>query len=167
MKLTSTLLKLLTLGAAKAFDDATTVSYENCDANALTMEQQDTISSLDDGKFYKICPGQYKYSNGTVAPLGRPRCGDGSNYSFYYSSPEEQQSEDKLLIELSGGGACWSTQTCQYQQAMLKMPPFDFIMGMSCSDLGMIAQSMQGWDVLCARTVGSVDFTTYNTVMIP
>jgi hypothetical protein len=26
---------------------------------------------------------------------------------------------------------------------------------------------MQGWDVLCARTVGSIDFTTYNTVMIP
>jgi len=147
MKLTSTLLQLLLtlVGAAKAFhDDATTVSYENCDANALTMEQLDTISSLGDGKFYKICPGQYKYSNGTVAPLGRPRCGDGSNYSFYYSSPEEQQSEDKLLIELSGGGACWSTQTCQYQQAMLKMPPFDFIMGMSCTDLGMIAQSKGG-----------------------
>jgi len=112
MKLTSTLLLLLTLGAAKAFDDDDTpVSYENCDANALTMEQQDTISSLGDGKFYKICPGQYTYSNGTVAPLGRPRCGDGSNYSFYYSSPEEQQSEDKLLIELSGGGACWSAET--------------------------------------------------------
>ena len=167
MKLTSTLLQLLTLGAAKAFDDDTPVSYENCDANALTMEQQDTISSLGDGKFYKICPGQYKYSNGTVAPLGQPRCGDGSNYSFYYSSPEEQQSEDKLLIELSGGGACWSAETCKYQQAMLKMPPFDFIMGLSCSNLGMIAQSMQGWDVLCARTVGSVDFTTYNTVIIP
>ena len=148
-------------------EGSTIISHENCDANALPAEKTN-ISTLDNGKFYKICPGSHQLSDGkTFATLGQPRCGDGSNFAFYATRPEQTQKEDKILIEFSGGGACWDMGTCAMQSFMLKMPPFDFVLGMSCSDLGKIADASSGWDILCARTVGQIDFTEYNTVVVP
>lgn len=143
----------------------TTISYENCDANALPAEST-SVATLDNGQFYKMCPGSHS-NNGTSAAFGQPRCGDGSNFAFYLTRPEQPQNEEKILIELSGGGACWDKNTCKSQSSVLKMPPFDFALGLSCSVLGMIAQASGGWDILCARTVGQTDFTEYNSVVIP
>jgi len=115
-----------------------------------------------------MCPGSHQYSNnGKFATFGQPRCGDGSNFAFYLTRPEQPQEEEKILIELSGGGACWDKTTCTLQSSLLKMPPFDFMLGMSCSDMGKIAQASEGWDILCARTVGQTDFTEYTTVVLP
>ncbi|KAK1742111.1 pectinacetylesterase-like protein [Skeletonema marinoi] len=161
----------LLLSAAMANgDDSTIISYKNCDANSLPAENT-SISTLNNGQFYKMCPGSHKHSNNdTFATLGQPKCGDGSNFAFYLTRPEQpQQGEQpqKVLIELSGGGACWDKGTCALQSFFLKMPPLDFVLGMSCSDVGKIAEVSEGWDILCARTVGETDFTEYNTIVIP
>jgi len=157
----------LLCSAVMATDDTTTISHENCDANALPAENT-SVSTLNNGHFYKMCPGSHQYSNnGKFATFGQPRCGDGSNFAFYLTRPEQPQEEEKILIELSGGGACWDKTTCTLQSSLLKMPPFDFMLGMSCSDMGKIAQASEGWDILCARTVGQTDFTEYTTVVLP
>lgn len=143
------------------------ISYEACDANALPAENT-SVSTLGNGQFYKMCPGSHQHStNGTYATFGQPRCGDGSNFAFYVTRPEEPQKEEKILIEVSGGGACWDLGTCALQSSLLKMPPLDFVLGMSCSGLGQIAQLSEGWDILCARTVGETDFTEYTTIVLP
>ena len=166
--LLSTLLLILNAAMATANNEGSTIiSHENCDANSLPAEKTN-ISTLDNGKFYKMCPGSHQNSDGeTFAPLGQPRCGDGSSYSFYLTRPEQPQKEDKILIEFSGGGACWDQATCMMQSFMLKMPAFDFILGMSCTDVGQFADASSGWDILCDRTVGETDFTEYNSIFIP
>eukprot|EP00573_Skeletonema_grethae_P002239 CAMPEP_0201690300 /NCGR_PEP_ID=MMETSP0578-20130828/3767_1 /ASSEMBLY_ACC=CAM_ASM_000663 /TAXON_ID=267565 /ORGANISM="Skeletonema grethea, Strain CCMP 1804" /LENGTH=476 /DNA_ID=CAMNT_0048175245 /DNA_START=113 /DNA_END=1543 /DNA_ORIENTATION=+ len=158
----------LLLSAVMATADVSTIiSHENCDSNSLPAEST-SVSTLDNGQFYKMCPGSHQHSNNTTfATFGQPRCGDGSNFAFYLTRPEQPQEEEKILIDLSGGGACWDKGTCALQGFMLKMPPIDFVLGMSCSDVGKIAEVSTGWDILCARTVGETDFTEYNTVVIP
>ena len=155
------------MATAKNDEGSTIISHENCDATSLPAEET-SISTLDNGKFYKMCPGSHQLSDGkTFATLGQPRCGDGSNFAFYVTRPEQPQEEDKILIEFTGGGACWNMSTCSMQSFMLKLPAFDFVLGMSCSDVGKIADASSGWDILCARTVGQSDFTEYNTVVVP
>lgn len=81
------------------------VSHEFCDADALHAENTN-VSSLELNQFYKVCPGLHtNIDDGTFAPLGQPRCGDGSNYSFLVSRPENlsEVGGEKILIELSGG----------------------------------------------------------------
>ena len=155
----------LTLNAAMATaksDDSTIISYDNCDANSLPAEQT-SISTLDNGKFYKMCPGSHKHSDGkTFATLGQPRCGDGSGFSFYLTRPEQPQEEDKILIEFSGGGACWDSFSCGMQSSMLKMPKYDYVLEKSCSEVGE-----NDGRILCARTIGQTDFTEYNTIVVP
>ena len=80
------------------------MSHEFCDTDALHAEATN-VSSLELNKFYKVCPGlQTNIEDGSFAPLGQPRCGDGSNYSFLVSRPEKlPETGEKILIELSGG----------------------------------------------------------------
>jgi len=103
----------------------------------------------------------HQHSNGTIAQLGSPRCGDGTNYSFLVSRPEEKpQQGEKILIELTGGGACWDELTCNLQQSWLSFPQWlSSFVGTSCSGLG--------GNLLCAKSIGSTDFSEYTTVIIP
>jgi len=137
------------------------ISYEYCDSNALPAEET-SISSLDRDKFYKLCPGLHEHEDGTIAPLGQPRCGDNSNYSFMLQRPaKEPVGGDKLLIELSGGGACWDKLSCAFQGAFLTFPIwFDQLVGSSCGNMG------DGM-LLCDRKVGNTDFSEYTTILIP
>jgi len=142
------------------------VTHQYCDADAFPAETTN-ISSLDRDKFYKICPGQYKYRNGTDVRLGQPRCGDGTNFSFFVSRPPKEtqgNQRDKILIELSGGGACWDAATCKLQSMFLSFPQewLGPLVGSSCSTWSSWGNSM-----LCAKTVGDTDFSEYNFVLIP
>ena len=113
-------------------------------------------------QFYKICPGQYK-----DVTLGQPRCGDGSNFSFIVSRPPEDKQgngREKIVIELSGGGACWDTISCAMQSMFLSFPQewLGLLVGKSCSSFNDWMGSM-----LCSKTVGGIDFSEYTFVMIP
>mmetsp|Transcript_4600 Transcript_4600/g.10105 ORF Transcript_4600/g.10105 Transcript_4600/m.10105 type:complete len:461 (-) Transcript_4600:217-1599(-) len=145
---------------------AFTTTYEYCDADALPAETT-TVTSLLPDQFYKLCPGQQRHTNnGTNVPLGQPRCGDGTNYSFLLSRPAPQhQQKQKIAIELTGGGACWDGPTCTLQRSMLSFPPWlsSAFVGTNCSDF----LDFQFDSPLCAKTIGDVDFSTYTTVVIP
>ena len=151
----------------------TIISHEYCDADAFPAENT-TALSLEPNQFHKLCPGALLSENdGTHAPLGQPRCGDGTNYSFLFTRPEEQLPQedeedeikikepqgDKILIELAGGGACWNDLTCALQSGWLTYPNYyNTIRGTSCADYDHF---------LCSKTVAGVDFTTYNFISIP
>jgi len=145
------------------------VSHEHCDANALPAGAT-PASSLERDVFHKICPGSLTFaSDGTDVPLGQPRCGDGSNFSFVFSRPTEEAEGssrtsggggERIVIELAGGGACWDSATCLLQSMMLSFPPwFDEFVGSSCSDFED--------EILCSKTVGGADFRGYNFVFVP
>ena len=148
------------------------ITYEYCDDNALPAEST-SVSDLTRNKFYKICPGTHGNNpvSGMPQPLGQPRCGDGSNYSFLFSRPlmetnnaTMKRTGEKILIELAGGGACWDNATCQIQSFALKIPGFivDPLVGTACSDANDAFGSL-----LCDRSIGSVNFSTYNFVFVP
>jgi hypothetical protein len=106
-------------------EDDSIVTYDFCDADALTLPaEQTSLSSLEYNKFYKLCPGLHQNSNGddgTILPLCQPRCGNNSNFSFFATRPasgpppkdSQQEDEDddgetheRIITEFSGGGAC-------------------------------------------------------------
>jgi len=141
------------------------ITYDFCDADALPAELT-TLSSLEYNLFYKLCPGLQQDSNdGTTLPLGQPRCGDNSNYSFFVTRPAAAAADDhngeKIVIELSGGGACWDSITCTLQSSQLAFPtllnPF---VGASCASFASL-------DTMCSKTIADIDFTTYNYILLP
>lgn len=139
------------------------ITYNFCDVDALPAETTN-VTSLARNQFYKICPGLHQHSDGTNVPLGQPRCGDGSNYSFLVSRPVEQPSSqdggEKIVIELSGGGACWDATTCMLQSFFLSFPSwFDTLVGTSCSDISDT--------ILCAKSVGGNDYSDSTFVFVP
>lgn len=140
------------------------ISHEFCDGDALPAESTN-ITSLVRDRFYKVCPGSHQSADdGTYAPLGQPRCGDGTNYSFLVSRPPEnpQQQGEKILIELTGGGACWDAFTCALQKDWLTFPTWlSAFIGRGCSDSNFNDY------LLCSKTVGGIDFSDYTAVMIP
>jgi hypothetical protein len=149
------------------------IMYDYCDDNALHAEST-SVSDLTRNTFYKICPGTHGNDpvSGMPRPLGQPRCGDGSNYSFLFSRPPMETNNnatmkrtgEKILIELAGGGACWDNATCQIQSFALKIPSFivDPLVGTACSDASDAFGSL-----LCDRSIGSVNFSEYNFVFVP
>lgn len=147
------------------------ITYKFCDENALPAEST-SVSDLTHNKFYKICPGTHGNNpvSGMPIPLGQPRCGDGSNYSFLFSRPMEtnnatmKRTGEKILIELAGGGACWDNITCQIQSFALKIPGYivDPLVGTACSDANDAFGSL-----LCDRSIGSVNFSDYNFAFLP
>ena len=67
-----------------------------------------------------------------------------------------------------GGGACWDANTCGQQQSYLTFPEKlnDFV-GYSCSEVHA-AQGDKQFNMFCAQSnVGGVDFTEYNTIIVP
>lgn len=145
------------------------ISYKYCDADALPAETT-SITSLERNQFYKICPGLHTHTDGTIAPLGQPRCGDGSNYSFMVTRPKKETQEvgggeEKILIELSGGGACWDALTCSLQSFWLSFPIFyNALVGTSCDS---IDSAMLSDTLLCNRKIGDTDLSEYTSVFIP
>jgi hypothetical protein len=140
-------------------------TYTYCDDDAQHAEKT-KVSSLTPNQFHKLCPGQVD----GASSFGQPRCGDGSNYSFFITRPTTGRSNDrKILIEFMGGGACWDSDTCNMQQQYLAFPnSFDALVGMSCSEIeyGFVSQGRQ-LSMLCAKTIGGTDFREYNTIVIP
>jgi hypothetical protein len=141
------------------------VSHEYCDADALLAEKTN-VSALQPDRFYKICPGQYTHLNGTNAALGQPRCGDGTNFSFLVSRPLESKlyGRDKIIIEFSGGGACWDEFTCSMQEPFLTFPQewLGPVVGTSCTNWSLYGNTM-----LCGKTIGETDFSEYTSVLVP
>jgi Pectinacetylesterase len=143
-----------------------------CDDNAYPADST-KASKLTPNTFHKLCPSS--------SSLGKPICGDGTPFSFYYSSPIQRRSSNKILIEFLGGGACWDATTCEYQAKMLTFPyAFDDFLGMSCTEiqagLDQNGGQYQGGDyplnMLCAQTLTSgdnkaVDFRDYHTIIVP
>ena len=73
-------------------------SYANCDEGSIPFHK--AASSLTPNTIHKICPGTLPDST----PLGQPICGDGTSFSFLYSSPSQRYSNDrKIIIEFLGG----------------------------------------------------------------
>lgn len=67
-----------------------------------------------------------------------------------------------------GGGACWDANTCEKQQYYLTFPEMlNEFLGYSCSEVDA-AQGDKQFNMLCAQNdVGGVDFTHYNTIIVP
>jgi hypothetical protein len=134
-----------------------------CDDNAV----HDNIkaSRLVPNTFHKICP---PIESGS--PFGHPQCGDGTNFSFFFSKPpQKKQNKKSILIEFQGGGACWDANTCEHMAGYLTFPSeFDSFVGKSCSEIsygvsGYGTNSRTPINMLCSGQVGDVDFSEYNT----
>ena len=162
--------------------------YTYCDDDAYPAEKT-KASSLTPNQFHKLCPGAHiqpfssgsssnnnddgssSSSNTKYSAFGQPRCGDGSNFSFFLSRPLKQYTNTKkILIEFMGGGACWDEDTCGMQQDMLAFPDyFDNFVGLSCSEIeyGAAVQGGNPLSLLCSKEVGGTDFRQYNTIIVP
>jgi hypothetical protein len=167
--------------AADAPSPSSSITHEHCDADAVPAETT-AAADLARDTFHKICPGEHRAANETAGappvPLGQPRCGDGSNYSFLFHAPALPSAAtattgssssagggEKILIELSGGGACWDGPTCEMQSWALSFPSFvvDALTGTSCSGAGDSFGTL-----MCDRRVGQdVDFSSYHFVLVP
>ena len=127
-----------------------------------------SATSLTPNQFYKICPRQNRGK-----PFGSPICGDGTDFCFYFSRPSQRKANnERIIIELMGGGACWDANTCSKMAQYLTFPEdLDNFVGLSCSEINAGLSNEEHQDkpinMLCAQTIGETDFTNYNTVVIP
>mmetsp|Transcript_27585 Transcript_27585/g.67097 ORF Transcript_27585/g.67097 Transcript_27585/m.67097 type:complete len:819 (+) Transcript_27585:229-2685(+) len=140
------------------------LSYSTCDSDSIPASTK--ASNLVPNQFHKLCPG---VPNSAVGGLKHPICGDGTPFSFFFAKPTQRKMNTaKLLIEFMGGGACWDADTCGQQQSYLTFPSkLDNFVSKSCSEIHAGQGDLQ-FNMLCAQTnVGSVDFTTYNTLIVP
>jgi membrane associated rhomboid family serine protease len=133
----------------------------NGDTSSFIVDDGKTLRQLHPNQFYKVCP---KTNNGNNAPI----CGDGSPFCFYVTKPPQRAANnEKLLIELMGGGACWDADTCQKQADYLYVSDMlDGALGRSCQEVQYGMQEKEA-NLLCSGSLGSTDFSTYNTVIIP
>lgn len=161
------------ISSAATSNKMVVINYEYCDDNALPASST-KASTLIPNRFYKLCPGvrvtSGSYGNKKYASLGQPRCGDGSNFSFFVSHPLQRlENERKILIEFQGGGACWDNETCGMQQEMLAIPEyFDNFVGMSCSEIeyGMSLSDDTPLSMLCSKSIDKTDFREYTTIVV-
>lgn len=51
-----------------------------------------------------------------ITPGGAPACSDASPYSFYV----RRGSVDRVVVEFSGGGACWNATTCAFASSLFE-----------------------------------------------
>jgi hypothetical protein len=128
------------------------------DTSSFVIDENNPLRQLHPNQFYKICPSS-----------GNTICGDGSPFCFYISRPAQRSANnEKLLIELMGGGACWDVATCERQAEYLYVngDVMDHALGKSCQEVqyGLAGQAA---NMLCATRLGKTDFSTYNTVIIP
>jgi len=130
------------------------------------IDDGDSVNSLTPNQFYKICPRQNRGK-----PFGRPVCGDGTDFCFFFSRPSQRKANnERILIELMGGGACWDGNTCNRMAQYLTFPEdLDNFLGLSCSEInaGLQQDGDKAINMLCAQSIGETDFTNYNTVVVP
>eukprot|EP00550_Attheya_septentrionalis_P005273 CAMPEP_0198290366 /NCGR_PEP_ID=MMETSP1449-20131203/8273_1 /TAXON_ID=420275 /ORGANISM="Attheya septentrionalis, Strain CCMP2084" /LENGTH=868 /DNA_ID=CAMNT_0043988871 /DNA_START=282 /DNA_END=2888 /DNA_ORIENTATION=+ len=141
------------------------ISYE-CDSDAIKATTR--ASSLMPNTIHKICPG----THGSSTSLGQPTCGDGTPFSFFFTSPPQRYTNtEKVLIEFQGGGACWDSDTCEDQADYLTFPQqFNNFVGYSCTEanaLGVTDTGGQPIDMMCDKQMDNLDFQTYNTIVVP
>lgn len=122
-------------------------------------------SKLTPNTFHKICPE----SSGEA--LGQPICGDGTEFSFTFTSPIQRKANyEKLVIEFQGGGACWSDDTCGQAGDRLTFPEgIDNFIGHSCSAAAYAGGNFDGYPVnfLCDTKIGDTDLSNYNYILVP
>lgn len=143
------------------------VASATCDQYSIPAEST-KASKLTPNTFHKLCPSKSFFGY-------PPICGDGTPFSFYYSSPVQRRSSNKILIEFMGGGACWDAETCEYNAEKLTFPyQFDEFLGLSCTEIQAgVNQESNGGDeevplnMLCAQEVGGEDFRDYHTIIVP
>mmetsp|Transcript_884 Transcript_884/g.1944 ORF Transcript_884/g.1944 Transcript_884/m.1944 type:complete len:839 (-) Transcript_884:69-2585(-) len=144
--------------------------YSHCSSGSVLSNVP--RKSIVPNQFQKICPGR-----DDNVPFGNPICGDGTSFNFYFSRPpqtHEDSRADKIIIEFQGGGACWDAETCNMAGDYLTFPEkFDNFMGYGCSEIN-VAVSDGDYNnnfpisMLCSRdSLGGVDLTSYNTIVVP
>ena len=146
--LLSLLLRVLVISAGNSDE-----SYASCDEYSTLSSK--SASALTPNTFHKICP--------PVLPedetLGQPICGDGTAFSFFYTSPTQRLvNKDKIIIEFMGGGACWDANTCDAQSSQLTFPEsLNNFAGYSCSEAEYGMETAA--NLLCTSKFGDVDMT--------
>ena len=135
-----------------------------CDSDSISTSQK--LSKLTPNQFYKICPPQ------TSLSFGQPKCGDGTNFAFFFTKPAQRYANNqKILIEFMGGGACWDANTCGYMADHLTFPQkLNNFVGLSCSEIAKGASGQNSKfpiNMLCSEKIGDVDFREYSTIVIP
>jgi len=157
------------LSNAKDNDNSNDKNKENEEENESNACDEDSIpssksvSSLTPNSFHKICPPVLSES----VSLGQPICGDGTAFSFFYTSPIQRFiNKDKIIIEFLGGGACWDENTCNAQSGYLTFPEnLNNFVGYSCSEAQYGMQD--GANLLCNTQIGDVNFAEYNYLVVP
>lgn len=139
---------------------------EGDDSSSYYCEDPNTSPSKLAPGFHKICPET------TEETLGQPICGDGSNFSFSFTSPSQRKANsNKIIIEFQGGGACWDDNSCNQAGDRLSYPEaFDNFLGLSCSAAQYgSGGNFDGYPInfLCDTTIGETDLSTYNYILVP
>ncbi|KAG7349753.1 pectin acetylesterase [Nitzschia inconspicua] len=135
----------------------------NGNSESFIVDDSKPLRQFHPNQFYKVCPK----TNG--ANSNAPICGDGSPFCFYVSKPSQRAANnERLLIELMGGGACWDADTCKKQADYLYVNSdlLDITLGRSCQEVQYGLQEKEV-NILCSGSLGETDFSTYNTVIIP
>ena len=140
--------------------EAANYAYDN------VVDDSVSLNSITPNQFYKICPRTQNNK-----PFGQPICGDGTDFCFFFSRPTQRKANnERILIELMGGGACWDSNTCNRMSQYLTFPEdLNNFLGLSCSEInaGLQNDGDKAINMLCAQSIGATDFTSYNTVVIP
>ena len=145
-------------------------SYQYCDDDAVHGSIK--LSSLTPNQFLKICPATIPNKK-----FGQPRCGDGTNFAFFFSRPTQKlENDQKIIIEFQGGGACWDAESCSKMGGYLTFPDsYDEFMGLSRSEIDMAlngnAEQNQNekfpQSILCTKTFGNTNLEEYNSIVVP
>jgi membrane associated rhomboid family serine protease len=153
-------------------DSGSSSSSSGCDEHSISS--QIPLNQLIPNQFYKICGKNYNTTTTatmTTRWLSQPKCGDGGEYGFLVSRPvQKYSSQQRVLIEFLGGGACWDATTCQYNQKYLSFPEImnDFI-GLSCSEIQVALRNRgQPIHMLCASDDDALhQLQSYTMIVIP
>ena len=133
--------------------------YDSC------VSTEHSPKNLTPNTFHKICP------EATDEKLGQPICGDGTSFSFAYTSPTQRKSnEEKIVIEFQGGGACWDDQSCAQAGDRLSFPDsINNFIGYSCSAAAYGSGNVDGYPInfLCDTTIGDTDLSNYHYILVP
>lgn len=166
--------------------------FSSSNVEDFTVDDTVPLRQLHPNQFYKICPSSSFDSSSissysSSSSLGRaPVCGDGSEFCFYFTRPPQRALNDqRILIELMGGGACWDAGTCDNQRDYLYVNSenLDGALGRSCREVqyGMTSGGKEA-NMLCAATSGydgsggegdgqqqkqTSMFASYNMIIVP
>jgi len=156
---------VLSLGAlANGNEDDDQNKNSNSYYDACT-DPRTSPRNLIPNTFHKICPET------TGESLGQPICGDGTEFSFVYTSPIQRKANDeKIVIEFQGGGACWSHESCAQAGDSLSFPDtINNFFGYSCSAAAYGSDNFDGYpaNFLCDTTIGDTDLSNYHYILVP